>query len=379
MNTQPGTAPFATRLIAWQRRAGRHDLPWQHPRTPYRVWLSEIMLQQTQVATVIPYFQRFVAAFPEVGALAAAPAESVMALWSGLGYYARARNLHAAARQVVAEHGGMFPASSAELAQLPGVGRSTAAAIAAFCFGERCAILDGNVRRVLARHAGIDGDVRAPAVERQLWQLAEARLPAQEIDTYTQGLMDLGATCCRRHKPDCAACPVSADCVALREHRVHELPVPRARKARPERATTLLIIEHAGHIWLEPRPAHGIWGGLLSLPELPRLPDPVGTHDLGALPDAVSAAVLARFGRPAHAPEALTPRHHAFTHFRLHIRAWHIRLAQAHPHSAEPAAEGRWVSADDIAGAALPAPIRPLLAEALSRSRSDQEAGSGSR
>ncbi len=218
---------FAARVVAWQRAHGRHDLPWQRTRDPYRIWLSEIMLQQTQVATVVPYYDRFLAAFPDVAALAAAPEDRVLERWSGLGYYRRAHHLHAAAKMVVARHGGAFPRDPSAIAALPGIGRSTAAAIAAFAFGARAAILDGNVKRVLARHRGIGGYPGAPRVERTLWALAESLLPARGIETYTQALMDLGATICTRAAPRCAACPVAAGCVARRSGRAAELPSPR--------------------------------------------------------------------------------------------------------------------------------------------------------
>ncbi len=221
---------FADRLIAWQRHNGRHDLPWQGGHDPYRIWLSEIMLQQTQVDTVIPYYQRFLARFPDVASLAAAPVEDVMALWSGLGYYARARNLHRAACTIVEAHGGAFPRSAAEIAGLPGIGRSTAAAIAAFAYGERAAILDGNVKRVLCRIFGVEGFPGEKAVENRLWALAESLLPEHEVGRYIQAQMDLGATLCTRGKPACSRCPFADDCVARRENRVAELPTPRPKK-----------------------------------------------------------------------------------------------------------------------------------------------------
>ena len=261
-------ARFATGLIAWQRRAGRRDLPWQNTRDAYRIWLSEVMLQQTQVATVIPYFERFIAAFPDVASLAAAPVERVLEQWSGLGYYRRAHMLHRAAQAIVADHGGVFPRDAAAIEALPGIGRSTAAAIAAFAFGARGAILDGNVKRVVARHAGIDGLPSDPAVERALWARAEALLPGRDIETYTQALMDLGATVCLRTRPRCDVCPVAADCVARRENRIAELPGRRAKKILPQRATTVLLLERHGEVLLERRPNVGIWAGLWSLPEL---------------------------------------------------------------------------------------------------------------
>jgi A/G-specific adenine glycosylase len=251
--------PFATRLIAWQRTHGRHDLPWQGTRDPYRIWVSEIMLQQTQVTTVLPYYGPFLAAFPDVSALAAAPIDRVLELWSGLGYYRRAHHLHAAARKVVAQHGGRFPRDAETIATLPGIGRSTAAAIAAFAFGERAAILEGNVKRVLARHRGIKGFPGTPKVEAELWKIAEALLPKRGIETYTQALMDLGATICTRAMPRCNECPVAADCTARNDDRVTELPSPRPAKSRPSRAVRMLLMEHAGAILLEKRPDAGIW------------------------------------------------------------------------------------------------------------------------
>ena len=253
-------ADFAQALIRWQKQAGRHDLPWQQPgraRDPYRVWLAEIMLQQTQVATVIPYYVRFLARFPDLARLAAAPAEEVMALWSGLGYYARARNLQRAAQDVVAKHGGRFPRRIEDIGSLPGVGRSTAAAIAVFAFGARAAILDGNVRRVLARVFGIEGFPGEKKVEARLWALAEALLPRRDLVAYTQGLMDLGATLCRLRRPRCGECPVAASCVARREDRIAGLPTPRAKRAVPQRSVTLLVLRSRGRVLLEQRPPHG--------------------------------------------------------------------------------------------------------------------------
>jgi len=236
---------FASRLLAWFDRCGRHDLPWQHPRAPYRVWLSEIMLQQTQVKTAIPYFQRFVAAFPTLPALAAAKLDDVLAQWSGLGYYARARNLHAAARLCVERHGGELPRDLDALIALPGIGHSTAAAILAQAWGDRFAILDGNVKRVLARYHGVAGWPNVPAVEKQLWRLAERHLPDARMADYTQAQMDFGATLCTRANPACVVCPLQADCVALREGRVQELPTPRPGKALPERSAIVLLAENA--------------------------------------------------------------------------------------------------------------------------------------
>lgn len=237
---------FAQRVITWQREHGRHTLPWQNTHDPYRIWLSEIMLQQTQVATVIPYYERFLTRFPDVASLAAAPEAEIMEMWAGLGYYTRARNLHRCAQLVMSDWGGRFPGSARDIETLPGIGRSTAAAVAAFAYGERSPILDGNVRRVFARHFGIEGDPASRAVQDRLWLRAEAELPAQDpvrereaedMRAYTQGLMDLGATLCTRGVPDCGRCPVRGTCVALREARQHELPTPRAQgRARAQYA-----------------------------------------------------------------------------------------------------------------------------------------------
>ena len=365
---------FAPRVIAWQRAHGRHDLPWQDTRDPYRIWLAEVMLQQTQVTTALPYYLRFLDAFPDVASLAHASIDAVLAHWSGLGYYRRAHHLHAAARAVVTTHGGIFPRDAATLGTLPGIGRSTAAAIAVFASGARDAILDGNVKRVLARHAGIDGWPGAPRVAAALWDLAQARLPradhAGEIEAYTQGMMDLGATVCARTSPRCAACPVAADCIARRDARTDALPSPRPARALPERAVRLLAIERDGRLLFERRPAQGIWGGLWSLPEC-------------ALDDDASEVVRARFGIVAHGMSALPPMVHGFTHFRLTMHPLRLVAAETWRSSATAAEPNRgsvvrepdvtaaaradrpgdlaWLSRRAVASAGLPAPIRRLV------------------
>lgn len=338
---------FAQRLIAWQRRHGRHDLPWQHTCDAYAVWVAEIMLQQTQVDTVIPYYQRFLARFPDLATLASAPLDEVLALWSGLGYYARARNLHAAARYIVERHDGAFPRRFEDIRALPGVGRSTAAAIAALSHGERYAILDGNVRRVLCRLFGIDGWPGERAVEERLWQLADALLPERDIGTYTQGLMDLGATLCTRHRPRCDTCPFAAECVAARQGRQNELPNPRPRKDLPERATLMLILRHGVEIMLERRPPAGIWGGLWSLPECAVDDDP--------------ATAAKRLGCESAAARPLPSLIHTFTHFRLEIRPWLLSVDRQ-VMAAE--SSGRlWLMPDEAIRAAVPTPVRRLLSE----------------
>ncbi|ATE61601.1 A/G-specific adenine glycosylase [Thauera sinica] len=338
---------FARRLVAWQREHGRHDLPWQGGRDPYRIWLSEIMLQQTQVETVIPYYHRFLERFPDVAALAAAPVEDVMALWSGLGYYARARNLHRAAQQVVERHGGRFPHSAAEIGTLPGIGRSTAAAIAAFAYDERAAILDGNVKRVLCRAFGIEGFPGGKAVENQLWALAESLLPERGTGPYIQAQMDLGATVCTRGRPACGRCPLQDDCVARRDGRTAELPAARPRKAVPRRSVRVAVILHGDRVLLERRPPAGIWGGLLALPEIP---EQVG--DVAAWADAA-------LGVECEEALPLAPLTHAFTHFVLDMQPLRLDASRVAAQAMEPG--HGWQPLSALAGAALPAPVRRIL------------------
>ena len=342
---------FAPRLIAWQRTHGRHALPWQQTRDPYRVWLSEIMLQQTQVATVLGYYERFLQRFPDVQSLAAAPLDGVLALWSGLGYYSRARNLHRCAQVVVVEHGGRFPDRSAVLATLPGIGRSTAAAIAAFCFGERVAILDGNVKRVLSRVLGFDGDLAEAAQERRLWEHATAMLPEQGIEAYTQGLMDLGATLCLSRSPQCLICPVHEGCAAARDGRPERYPVKTRKPRRGTREHVWLWLRWGDRMWLVQRPDRGVWAGLWSLPEFD------GTGALGAVST----------GWPGEG-DALPSFTHVLTHldWTLHPRRWTLppdtpaaavdRIVAGWP-------TGRWFTTDEALSAGLPAPLRKLLVQ----------------
>ena len=336
---------FATRIVRWQRQHGRHGLPWQGTQDPYRVWLSEVMLQQTQVGTVLNYYARFLQRFPSVVRLARAPLDEVYALWSGLGYYSRARNLHLCAQTVVAEHGGEFPRSSQALAQLPGIGRSTAAAIAAFCFGERVAILDGNVKRVLSRSLGFDADLSRAAAQEQLWALAQALLPKQGVADYTQGLMDLGATVCSLRRPACERCPVAADCVARLGGAPESYPVKTRRTRRTQRENALLCLWHRQHVWLVQRPPKGVWAGLWTLPEF----------------SSTSALEAAASGWPGQG-DWLPTIHHALTHFDwdLHPLHW-IWPARAGAPTALP--PGRWFSAEEALGLGLPAPIRRLIVE----------------
>jgi A/G-specific adenine glycosylase len=338
---------FAEALIAWQRRHGRHDLPWQATRDPYRIWVSEIMLQQTQVASVIPYYARFLERFPDVRRLAAAREDSVLRLWAGLGYYARARNLHAAARAVAARPAARFPRTAQGLGELPGIGRSTAAAIAVFAHGERAAILDGNVKRVFARSFGIDGFPGERAVEARLWSLAEQLLPRRGVRTYTQALMDLGATVCTRARPRCESCPVARQCVALRTARIDELPAPRPRKAQPLRRATWLVLREDGRVLLEQRPPQGLWGGLWTFPEL----DGRGLHE----------HCRTRLGCDLASARRLAPIEHGFTHFRLRATPLVCTVRSSEPRAQSPGR--RWVTLGRAAGLATPTPVRRLLSE----------------
>ncbi|GAB4128757.1 MAG: A/G-specific adenine glycosylase [Sideroxydans sp.] len=339
----PPPYSFADRLIAWQRTHGRHDLPWQG-QDAYRVWLSEIMLQQTQVATVIPYYRRFLAAFPTLGALAAASEEQVLAYWSGLGYYARGRNLHRAAQVIVEQFNGEFPHRFDDLLRLPGIGRSTAAAICALAFHQRRAILDGNVKRVLARWCGIEGWPGEKTVERRLWRQAEALLPPGDIACYTQALMDLGATVCTRRKPQCSACPVRTDCVARQSGRVAALPTPRPKRALPERHAVFLLLMHGDDLLLEKRPSNGIWGGLWCPPQFDG--------------EAAAREWFGRHGMQARDGARLPTFTHAFTHFRLHVTPLQIRLVRK-PTVTPPGSV--WLEMEEALRAALPTPVRSLL------------------
>jgi A/G-specific adenine glycosylase len=346
---------FADALIDWQKQHGRHQLPWQGTRDAYRIWLSEIMLQQTQVATVIPYYARFLNSFPDVAALAAAPTETVMAHWSGLGYYTRARNLHRCAQQVVSNHAGRFPSDPETLASLPGIGKSTAAAIAAFAYGARAAILDGNVKRVFCRVFGVEGFPGQAAVEKHLWQRAEAMLPAREIEAYTQGLMDLGATLCTRTRPACDRCPMQSRCIAHASGRTAELPARKPKKAIPEKSTVMLVVVHKGEILMEQRPPEGIWGGLLSLPELNRLSSENSDVDL----DEQLALALSSFG-DIDEIMMLSSFVHGFTHYRLSVMPVHVTLRQRYVMAAQ--SDYQWRALAQISEAALPSPVRKLLA-----------------
>lgn len=360
---------FSADLIAWQQEHGRHALPWQNTRDAYLIWLSEIMLQQTQVSAVLGYYARFLARFPTLRDLAAAPVEEVMAQWSGLGYYTRARNLHKCAQQVVAEYDGEFPTDPLLLAELPGIGRSTAAAIAAFSSGRRAAIMDGNVKRVFARVFGIDSYPGEKKTEEAMWRRAEALLPESGIEAYTQGLMDMGATLCTRSSPACERCPMQPRCVAYATGRTRELPVRKPKKVTPQKHAVLLVILDGSQILLEQRPPSGIWGGLLSLPELH---GHVGADD-DAVADADHAALsqmVARFG-DMESYERLSTVTHVFTHYKLHIAPYRVTLARRQPIAAEAAYV--WTDVAGLADAALPAPVKKLLLELAGDGRAAQQ------
>lgn len=339
-------ADFSTRLIAWQKQFGRHDLPWQNTTDPYAIWVSEIMLQQTQVAAVIGYYSKFMLRFPTIAALASASQDEVLQHWSGLGYYSRARNLHNAAQTIMDEHGGVFPQDFAVIQTLPGIGRSTAAAIASFAFGQMQTILDGNVKRVLTRYFAIEGWPGTPKIEKELWLLAENLLPESDIQAYTQGLMDLGATLCTRSKPQCQRCPLIETCEAFRQQRVSQLPMPKPRKTTPEKHTTMLILQHGDQVMLEKRPASGIWGSLWSFPELEQ--SDIDTH-----------VVQQRFGVTVQVLTALPKLSHAFTHFKLHITPLQLTVSKQHSHASEPGQI--WLTVEDAICAAIPTPVRKIL------------------
>ncbi|PXV52088.1 A/G-specific DNA-adenine glycosylase [Dyella jiangningensis] len=338
--------PFATALLAWFDEHGRKDLPWQHPRDAYRVWLSEVMLQQTQVATVIPYFQRFVAALPSLRDLAAADEDTVLALWSGLGYYRRARFLQRAAQICVERHHGELPRDFEALADLPGIGRSTAGAILAQAHGLRFPILDGNVKRVLTRYLGIHGHPGQSAVEKVLWQHADAFTPAERTADYTQAIMDLGATLCVRSKPRCDDCPVASGCIARRDGLTAQLPSAKPGKAVPTRDTVMLILRDAkGRVLLERRGPQGVWSGLWSLPE-------ASDHDHAWR----TAETLAKIDDAQSLPSFV----HVFSHYRLKVEPLLFDEATAHRRIADNPGI-RWCGPDERDALGLPAPVRTLL------------------
>jgi len=339
---------FAARLLRWYDLHGRKDLPWQKPRSPYRVWLSEVMLQQTQVATVVPYFLRFVEKFASLRGLAAAKLDDVLALWSGLGYYSRARNLHRTAQICVERHRGSLPRDFDALTALPGIGRSTAGAILAQAHGLRFAILDGNVKRVLARYHGVRGWPGAAAVSTQLWKFAELHTPRTRSAEYTQAIMDLGATLCTRARPRCLECPLARDCVAHRDGLTGTLPARKPARSVPTRATLMLLLrDRHGRILLERRPHTGVWAQLWSLPEAP---------------DLAAARIRARREQIAgRAPELreLNSFVHSFSHYKLSVTPFAGKID--HSRRVEDRPDRRWVHLREAAALGLPAPVRKLI------------------
>ncbi|WP_133491779.1 A/G-specific adenine glycosylase [Alcanivorax sp. 24] len=340
------TTAFSDAVLAWYDQHGRKDLPWQHPRTPYRVWVSEIMLQQTQVITVIDYFQRFMEVFPDVHSLATAEVDHVLHLWTGLGYYARARNLHKAARQLVDDHGGEFPQTVEDVATLPGIGRSTAGAILAQSRGVRAPILDGNVKRVLTRLHAVAGWPGQKAVENRLWELAEHYTPHQRLADYTQAMMDLGATLCTRRRPACGECPLHRRCQAHTDGNPEQFPGRKPAKTKPVRQARMLILQSDdGSVWLEPRPPSGIWGGLWCFPQ----------QD----PEESPENVLTQRGLTERHRETLTPFRHTFSHFHLDVEPALIQVAGTGARLEEE--HGRWVDPDAPGELGLAAPVKKLL------------------
>ncbi len=338
---------FARRLLLWFEQHGRRDLPWQLDRTPYRVWISEVMLQQTQVTTVVPYYLRFMESFPDVAALADAPVDDVLRHWSGLGYYARARNLCKAAREIRDNFGGEFPCAFDDVVALPGIGRSTAGAILALARGERHAILDGNVKRVLARYHAIDGWPGSSAVATELWQAAEMHTPGTDLASYTQAIMDLGATVCTRTRPTCSACPMSVDCLAYTRGRVEDFPGPRARKVKPLRRTHMVLAWCNEDVYLERRPPSGIWGGLWSLPEFER-------------DDELSEWIRQRLNAEPVKVERWMPMRHSFSHYDLDIQPVAVRVERVSRTLAD-GDDGVWHDYTDSAPFGVAAPVRKLL------------------
>tara|TARA_R110002073_G_scaffold125510_1_gene270063 strand:- start:910 stop:1962 length:1053 start_codon:yes stop_codon:yes gene_type:complete len=344
---------FATLLIHWQKNHGRHHLPWQKTRDPYAIWLSEIMLQQTQVNTVIPYYLKFMQSFPTIISLAQASLENVLVLWSGLGYYSRARHLHQAACIINRDYHNKFPQDKTLIQQLPGIGRSTAAAITVFAYGQHFAILDGNVKRVLTRHFGIDGFPGERKIQNQLWRKAEELLPDEHalghIEAYTQAIMDLGATVCTRHQPSCTICPLQHQCVAFKENRQNELPTSKPHKPLPKKEAIFLILIKQKKLLLKKRQNTGIWGGLWCLPEI-------------QTDENISAYCTQHLKLKTKCPVELPPLDHSFTHFKLRI---YPHLLQVISHAETQQDLETWVDPDEALNKAIPTPVRKLLKQHL--------------
>ena len=338
---------YSESLISWHNKHGRHDLPWQQEPTPYHVWVSEIMLQQTQVGTVIPYFNRFIETFPDVQSLAKANIDEVLSHWAGLGYYARGRNLYRAAQMVCDEHDGQLPPDKEKLLTLPGIGRSTAGAIMALAYKQRHAILDGNVKRVLSRFYAVSGWSGKPEIEKKLWQLAEELTPERDVAKYTQAIMDLGATICTRSRPKCDVCPVSQDCIARQQESQHIYPTPKPKKSSPSRKSVCLLLENqTGEILFQRRPASGIWGGLWCFPECS--PD-----------DDIESWLLTKTGLSGSIIKQLSVIKHTLTHFRMEISPIHLKVKQCN--NVKEMDDYQWRLSSDALKFGVPAPVKNLL------------------
>ncbi len=337
---------FYAQVIAWQKDHGRHDLPWQNTTDPYAIWVSEIMLQQTQVAAVIGYYANFMARFPSIADLANATQEEVLQSWSGLGYYSRARNLHNAAQTIIDDFNGIFPADFGDIVSLSGIGRSTAAAISTFALDRSQPILDGNVKRVFARHFLIKGWTGKPTIQQQLWSIAEREIPPKDAIAYTQGLMDLGSAVCTRSKPKCTLCPVNKSCKALANDQTKSLPTPKPKKTIPHKETTMLVIRMGNEVLLEKRPQKGIWAGLWSLPET-------------SMTEIASEVAHEKFGLTVEPDEPLAIVNHVFTHYKLAITPQPLQVTST-PARKEKAGYV-WMEIGDAICAALPTPVRNIL------------------
>lgn len=343
--------PFSDKLLNWFDQFGRHDLPWQQQITPYRVWVSEIMLQQTQVQTVIPYYQRFMQRFPTLSDLAKASQDEVLAHWSGLGYYARGRNLHKAAQQIMQQHQGEFPNAFEEIVALPGIGRSTAGAILSIALQQRFPILDGNVKRVLSRYFAVEGWPGEKCVENRLWEQADQLTPSQRFADYTQAIMDLGATLCTRSRPDCARCPVASSCEALQQGRVGEFPFSRPKKEKPVRhATMLIMLNQQQQVWLEQRPQQGIWGGLWSLPQY---------DSPKALIESLKSSLSTELDAGLQSLIEWDSFRHTFSHYHLDIAP--VKLERVCEAPAEW--QGAWHHLEQADQLGLPAPVKKMLGQ----------------
>lgn len=345
---------FSDSLLEWHKKHGRHNLPWQNTKDPYHIWVSEIMLQQTQVSTVIPYYERFVARFPTAAELAGAQIDEVLHLWTGLGYYARGRNLHAAAKQIQQDFNGVFPTTFEDLMSLKGIGRSTAGAILSFAFSKRQPILDGNVKRVLSRVFGVEGWYGKKTVSEKLWLLADEHTPHTEVARYTQAIMDFGAIRCTRSKPDCEGCSFQPQCIAYQENRITELPGKKPKKKTPVRSCVVLIARNAAkHILLEQRPPTGIWGGLWTLPQIDT------TEHKQLLEANLNETCKQQFGFEIQMIEQADAFRHTFSHYHLDITPIHVNITESRMKTQESATQ--WIDLTKPLQIGLPAPIKKLL------------------